>query len=258
MRRRTALLFLLVSTSRAFEFPNPFGARKVSSGIVSSTKVLEQQLLQQIQGTANGKTATPDQQQAVLTTVAQMEASFKPPENLLSDQDTALRLLDGPWYLQYTSPSQVGDADQFPDAWKPQYQDQENVETRQFQAQGSVSAAGITVDTSQRVVVQNLDVTASRVSNQIQLDWGEVYVAGSFRPSSLVPNRAVVAFDTAVLTLQNGFEVRLDFAFAALALLRGGNRDNGWLETTYCSDQMRVGRGNKGTLFVLTKEPLVL
>ena len=33
------------------------------------------------------------------------------------------------------------------------------------------------------------------------------------------------------------------------------SRENGWLETTYVDEQWRIGRGNKGTLFILTRDP---
>jgi len=43
------------------------------------------------------------------------------------------------------------------------------------------------------------------------------------------------------------------FIFSLVALARG-TKDNGWLETTFVSDRIRIGRGNKGTMFVLTRE----
>jgi hypothetical protein len=48
--------------------------------------------------------------------------------------------------------------------------------------------------------------------------------------------------------------INLGFLFPALAFLRGGTKDNGWLETTYLDSDLRIGRGNKGTLFVLTRD----
>jgi hypothetical protein len=42
--------------------------------------------------------------------------------------------------------------------------------------------------------------------------------------------------------------------FDAIAVLRGGITDNGWLETAYLDSDLRIGRGNKGTLFILTRD----
>jgi hypothetical protein len=80
-----------------------------------------------------------------------------------------------------------------------------------------------------------------------------VEVGGSFRVSDTVPNRAVVAFDTCEIAFNSGIRLNLGFLFSALAVIRG-TKDSGWLETTYLDGNMRVGRGNKGTLFVLTRD----
>jgi PAP_fibrillin len=208
----------------------------------------------------------------VIEKVRRLELDAPAPEDLLSDASKAKRLLDGTWYLQYTSPSQVEDADRFPDSWKPEFADEgeSRIETKPFVAQGSVSAAGIRVDTADRVVKQIFDVDNSSVENVIYLDWGRVRVAGTFRPSTTVPRRAVVTFDTALIRIGkgngadgdendddadgNGFTVNLGFFFSILAAIRGSN-ENGWLETTFVDDDIRIGRGNKGTLFVLTRDP---
>lgn len=141
------------------------------------------------------------------------------------------------------------------DSWKPEFASEgiSNIETRQYQAKGTVSAAGITVDTSNRVVTQCLDVTNSVVTNEVGLDWGQVCVAGPFRPSEMVPNRAIVAFNRVSITVGKSLTLELGFLFDILAALRG-SKDTGWLETTYIDEDMRIGRGNKGTMFVLTRE----
>lgn len=103
---------------------------------------------------------------------------------------------------------------------------------------------------------QIIDVKNSQIANEVGLDFGSVRVAGSFRQSDTSPRRAVVAFDEAKITLDQlgGLELNLGFIFAALALVRG-TKDSGWLETTFVDDDVRIGRGNKGTMFVLTKDP---
>lgn len=136
------------------------------------------------------------------------------------------------------------------------------IETRPFQAKGSVSAAGVVVDTSNKLVLQILDVTNRKVTNQVNFDWGKVVVSGTFRQSPTIANRAIVAFDTAdisfsVPNVDQGFIVSLGWVFTVIAAFRNGNRDNGWLETTYVDSTLRLGCGNKGTMFILTREPTI-
>jgi hypothetical protein len=154
--------------------------------------------------------------------------------------------------LQYTSPSQVGDSDAFPDAWKPAVAEK-NVNRRPFEARGSISAQGISVDTSNRVVTQTIDTDNARVTNDIELDWGSVQVSGAFAVSPMVSNRVLVTFDTALINVINGPSLNLGFVFAVLSFIRR-TKVNGWLETTFVDADMRIGRGDKGTMFVLTRD----
>jgi len=87
----------------------------------------------------------------------------------------------------------------------------------------------------------------------VNLDFGQVTLGGIFRPSPNVYNRAIISFREARITLNNGFVVDIGFLFSILAIVRG-TKDNGWLETTYLGEDMRLGRGNKGTMFVLTRD----
>jgi hypothetical protein len=211
--------------------------------------------LQAVSFTNNGKTATPEQQATTLQLVRKLETESPPSSEILSDPKES-KILDGTWYLQYTSPSEVGGAENFPDAWKPEKNGElvPSLENQTFEAQGSISAGGIQVDTSNKVVKQIFDIAASRVINDVALDWGRVCVAGGFRQSSKIPNRAIVSFDTCELILNNGLKLNFNFLFAILAIVRQ-TRDLGWLETTFIDEEMRIGRGNKGTMFVLTRDP---
>ena len=183
-----------------------------------------------------------------------METTAPAPDTILS---TDAALIDGTWYLQYTSPSDiVGDVDN--NAWKPvdAQEGDTKIETRQFTGgTGAVSAQGIKVETANRVVKQSIDAATARVTNEITLDWGDVTVAGSFRASRSVPYRAVVAFDTADIMVASKFKVSLGWLFDVIAATKGGIRENGWLETTFIDEDIRIGRGNKGTMFVLTRDP---
>ncbi len=128
-----------------------------------------------------------------------------------------------------------------------------NIDTRKANIKGSVRAAGITVETSNRVTTQIINVANQRIQNNVDQDFGTITVEGSFRASETVGTRAIVAFDKADIVFGNGFVLSLGFLFSILAALRGSN-DSGWLETTFVDEDIRIGRGNKGSLFILTRD----
>eukprot|EP00555_Chaetoceros_dichaeta_P002052 CAMPEP_0198248884 /NCGR_PEP_ID=MMETSP1447-20131203/545_1 /TAXON_ID=420782 /ORGANISM="Chaetoceros dichaeta, Strain CCMP1751" /LENGTH=298 /DNA_ID=CAMNT_0043933375 /DNA_START=43 /DNA_END=939 /DNA_ORIENTATION=+ len=226
-------------------------------------------LLESISNTNSGKTATTEQQRSILSQVRQIETSNPPPSTLFTDK-TQIEKLDGVWFLKYTSPSSIDDDDDDADddgadeekgeeddeQWTPTIAEDSKIETRQIRMQGSVSAAGITVDVSNKDTRQifNFDSDGEvTVSNEVELDFGMVVVGGGVRPSDLVYNRLIVSFTICQLILKNGFILDLGFLFAILSIVRG-TPDAGWLETTYVDDDIRLGRGNKGTMFILTRE----
>lgn len=258
------LISLMVSASptAAFEFPTlpSFFTPPSKSPSLGKKKAA---LLEAISNTQNGKTASAETQAAVLRMVRDIELEAPPAEDLLSNPEEAVKL-DGVWYLQYTSPSEVEEtangADD--DAWTPvdAAEGDSNIPTNadgKFQARGSVAAGGLVVDTSDRPVLQTFDVANGLVANDVTLpNNARVSVGGRFRPSDVVPNRAIVAFTSARVTVEvfgRPLTLTLDPVFQVLELVRG-TADNGWLETTHVSDDVRIGRGNKGTMFVLTRE----
>lgn len=207
----------------------------------------ESQLLQAISNTGYGKDADLDTQAKVLSIVRRMEKSAPPSPTLLSNPDEA-KILDGAWYLQYTAPSEIEGGDE--DKWVAvdAAEGETNIETRQFKQAGAVSGGGIKVDASKSPAKQSIDVENSRVMNEIMAGIGQVTVGGSFRQSTSVPNRAIVAFDTAKIG-----PIDIGFLFDIRAAIQG-SKESGWLEVTYISKDLRIGRGNKGSLFVLTRD----
>jgi PAP_fibrillin len=112
------------------------------------------------------------------------------------------------------------------------------------------------VDTSNRVVQQIFDMTTSSVYNRVELDFGIIGRAGgTFTQSSSVANRAIVSFNEASITFtkNGGFVIDLGWIFSIIGTIRN-SKDNGWLETTFLDSDMRIGRGNKGTMFILTRD----
>ncbi len=251
------VLTIIFGSARAFNFPaipifNPPSKSVVDRG--GAGRKNEVQLLQTIRNTGNGKNADIEKQVRVLSIVRQMETLTPPSPTLLSNLTEAKSLLDGEWYLQYTAPSEI-DGVHSDDKWVAMdaSEGESNIETRQFNTAGSVSGGGIPVDASNAVAVQSFDVENSRVKNVITTGFGVVTVGGTYSQSASSPLRAVVAFDTAKIGLSIGPTVDLSFLFDIRAAVKG-SRNAGWLETTYISKDVRIGRGNKGSVFILTRD----
>ena len=186
---------------------------------------------------------------AIASLFAALERACPAPEDLLDDPSG----LDGPWDLEWTVAQRTGDddaalaagAEGAVNAFVP----------------GAVNASGVTVDAERaRNVVQRFDVGAARVANEVDVTpWLRLIVAGPYAPTG-VARRASVKFDTLELRLAGGRANPLDGAtvlrtglpFEWLYRLRPDEKES-WLETTVLSPRVRLGRGNKGSLFVLTR-----
>lgn len=257
MKRSILIALTTIGHSGAFNLPGLSNIFKPSSPTAgASLGSDESQLLQLISNTGNGKDADIETQARVLSLARSMETRATPSSTLLVNLDEAKKL-DGDWYLQYTAPSEIDGAELDGDQWvaiNASEGDSPNIETRRYGKAGSVSGGGIPVDASSTSALQRFDIGESRVMNEIGTGIGRVTVGGSYRQSDTVPLRAVVAFDTARIALDVGFTVDLSFLFDIRAAIKGGSKDTGWLETTYLSDDVRIGRGNKGSLFILTRD----
>jgi hypothetical protein len=251
---KAALLFAAFVPVQSFNLPNIFKPPALNLPKKTNNNApKESDLLETISFTGNGKNADLETQTRVLKMVRSLETTYPTSPTLLSNAEEA-KILDGDWYLQYTQPCELENVDD-DDQWVPvsASEGESRIETRQFNAGGSVTAAGVTVDASGNIPKQSFDIEKSRVQNEIVTGIGQVTVAGTFRQSKAVPQRAVVAFDTAKIALNVGPTVDLSFLFAIRKALKGTG-EAGWVETTYCSEEMRIGRGNKGSLFILTRD----
>lgn len=236
---------------RAFNLPNLLVPPTNGASVFSSRQNdLERGLLLTISGTQNGKTADEPTQERVLSIVKELETTFAPKETLLTNPKDA-EILDGDWWLQFTM-----NDDSF--SVVDGSEGDSKITTKQFKkdAQGSISAGGIKVDNDNsggNPARQSFDVANGRVVNEIETGIGLVTVGIAFRPSTSVPRRALAAFDTGKIATKVGISISLDWIFDLRAKIKG-SKESGWLETTYVSPSMRLGRGNKGSVFVLTRD----
>ncbi|MEA5466350.1 PAP/fibrillin family protein [Leptothoe sp. PORK10 BA2] len=188
-------------------------------------------LLNAIAPTNRGLLTSPEQQQAILTQVARLEACNPTPSPL-----TATDLLNGNWQLLYTTSSELLGIDRFP-----------------LLTLGNI--------------YQWVDMAQQRIYNLAEIKsvlGGLVSVTATFEAVS--EKRVNVQFDRAIFGLQATLGYQNPSQFIATLqqttkfnLIKGidftinSNRAPGWLEITYLDDTMRIGRGNQGSTFVLCK-----
>jgi len=245
------IAFNLPGLTNIFKPQTPTQTSSNSNSIANNND--EQLLLNAVSNTSNGKNADIETQSRVLSIVRRLETKSTPSSTLLSNPQESQQQLDGVWYLQYTAPSEIEGLDLNDDKWVAiDASEDKNIETKQFKKAGSVSGGGIPVSNSG--AQQIFDIANTRVTNKVTTKLGLVTVGGTFRQSTKVPLRAIVAFDTAKLELNVGPTIDLSFLFDIRAVVQNGDKESGWLETTYLSGDVRIGRGNKGSMFVLTRD----
>lgn len=188
------------------------------------------ELLEAIAGKNRGLLASEQERQAILVAIARLEG-YNPTPRPTEEAS----LLDGDWRLLYTTSRGILGLDQVP-----------------FLKLGQV--------------YQCIRAAESKVYNIAEVYGlpyleGLVSVAASFTPVS--PNRVTVKFERSVLGLQRlvGYQSpaaliqQLESEQRLTAIdFRLENRDQqGWLDITYLDHDLRIGRGNEGNVFVLTK-----
>ncbi|MEG4988132.1 PAP/fibrillin family protein [Microcoleus sp. BR0-C5] len=188
-------------------------------------------LLEIIAGKNRGLLATPSDKQAILSAIAQLE-DYNPTSRPVE----AAELLNGDWRLLYTSSSDLLNLDAFP-----------------LVKLGSI--------------YQSIRAKESKIYNIAELYGlpyleGIVSVAARFQPTS--ERRVQVKFERSIVGLSRliGYESPGKFIdeiesgkkFAAVDFGLDTREQQGWLDITYLDKDLRIGRGNKDSVFVLTKE----
>ncbi|NEP48631.1 MAG: fibrillin [Moorea sp. SIO3C2] len=189
------------------------------------------ELLEAIAGKNRGLLASKTDKTAILAAVTQLEGR-NPTPRPLEAQD----LLDGNWRLLYTTSQELLNLDGFP-----------------LVQLGQIYQCVRTSDTK----IYNI----AELSGIPYLE-GVVSVCASFEPVSQC--RVNVRFERSIIGLQsflsyssaNDFieQIEAGKRFPAIDFPINSDNQEGWLEITYLDDDLRIGRGNQGSLFVLTKK----
>ncbi|NEO70649.1 PAP/fibrillin family protein [Moorena sp. SIO3H5] len=189
------------------------------------------ELLEAIAGKNRGLLASKTDKTAILAAVTQLEGRNPTPRPL-----EAPDLLDGNWRLLYTTSQELLNIDGFP-----------------LLQLGQIYQCVRTSDTK----IYNI----AELSGIPYLE-GVVSVCASFEPVSQC--RVNVRFERSIIGLQrllsyssaNDFidQIEAGKKFPAIDVPINSDNQQGWLEITYLDNDLRIGRGNQGSLFVLTKK----
>ena len=187
-------------------------------------------LIDAIALTDRGLLATQAQKQTILAAIANLE-DFNPTPRPVE----ASNLLNGDWRLLYTTSKALLNLDRLP-----------------FCKLGQIYQC-IRVDTAS---VYNI----AEISGLPYLS-GLVSVAAKFEPVS--DRRVQVKFERSIIGLQRLIEynspvtfiqqIEAGRKFPAIDVAIKSDQQQGWLDITYIDNDLRIGRGNEGSVFVLSK-----
>ncbi len=190
-------------------------------------------LLAAIAGKNRGILATATDRQAILAAITELESRNPHPRPLT----TAVDLLAGNWRLLYTSSQSLLGIDRIPllnlaniyQCIRPLTSSIYNIAEVTSLIPGTSGLVAIVADFT--------PVNESRVN--VQFNRSLIGFQGLVNYSD--PDRLIAAIETGQ-------------KFTALDLkIERQNKEPAWLEVTYLDDTLRIGRGNEGNVFVLTK-----
>lgn len=189
------------------------------------------ELLEAIAGKNRGLLANEIDNVRVLSAIQQLEDSNPTPQPL-----KAKELLEGDWRLLYTTSKGILGLDRFP-----------------LFKLGQIYQS-----------IRTSEAKIYNIAEIIGLPWleGLVSVTATFEPVS--ERRVNVIFERSIIGLQRFFgynspskfveQIEAGKKFLPLDFKIGNREQKGWLDITYLDRDMRIGRGNEGNVFVLTKE----
>ena len=187
------------------------------------------ELMGAIAGKNRGLLATEQDKQAILIAIAQLEDRNPTPRPV-----EAYDLLDGNWRLLYTTSKSLLNIDALP-----------------LLKLGQIYQC-----------IRAKTASVYNIAEVYGLPYLEGLVSVTARFEPLSQQRIQVKFERSIFGLHRliGYQSPADFIqqiemgkkFAAIDISL--NRDQqGWLDITYLDDNLRLGRGNEGSVYVLTK-----
>ncbi|VEP13733.1 PAP fibrillin family protein [Hyella patelloides LEGE 07179] len=193
------------------------------------------ELLEAIAGKNRGLLASEIDNVRVLSAIQQLEDNNPTPRPIAAND-----LLEGDWRLLYTTSKGILGLDRFP-----------------LFKLGQIYQC-----------IRTAEARVYNIAEVVGLPFleGIVSVGAKFEPIS--EKRINVMFERSIIGLQRFFNYKSPDSF--IKQIESGkkflpidfrieNRDRqGWLDITYLDEDMRIGRGNEGNVFVLTREKTAL
>ena len=188
------------------------------------------QLLATLAGTNRGLLASASVQQAVLAAIAHLET-----QNPIPKPMAHLEQLDGNWRLLYTTSQQLLGFERLP-------------LVRVGQIYQCIQATSLTLcNLIELDIAPALEAIVAVTASLTPVS--EQRVEANFKGSVIGLKRLLKHQSLEALITQLGSEE----ALPALRLRFNEQRQAGWLDTTYLDADLRIGRGNRDSVFVLTK-----
>ncbi|KAL2652512.1 hypothetical protein R1flu_020640 [Riccia fluitans] len=221
---------------RRFRVPSAkYGGAETSSESVSASdstiEDVKRAVMQSVSNTNRGKNTTYQQRQGILKQLEELEAL-----NPASDPVNS-PLFSGRWALLYTSPVDEKTADKYA-----------GTEEGPFLARVKPAAFGTV---KQKRSVQVIDSAAGVAENIAYFSFfganGNLNIRGSVTPAPPKPEGAVrvnVTFESFVLTIGKWRSPSVSLSWI---------KPQGWVDTTFLDSTMRIGRGDKGSIFISTR-----
>ena len=187
-------------------------------------------LLRAIAGKNRGLKATEMDKQSILIAVTQLETLNPNPR-----PTEASELLEGDWQLLYTTSQGLLGIDRFPLFQLGQiYQ---CIRTRDTKIYNIAEIYGLPLLEGLVSVSANLEVTSER-RVQVKFD------------RSITGLQRLLSYQSPATFIQ---QIESGKKFAALDFPLDSDTQQGWLDITYLDRNLRIGRGNEGSVFVLAK-----
>jgi PAP_fibrillin len=196
--------------------------------------MLKAKLIAAIANKNRGILTTAIERQAILAEIATLESHNPHPRPLT----TAIDLLAGDWRLLYTSSQSLLGIDKFPLVQLGTIYQCIRPTTNAIYNIAEVSSIIPGLNGIVSIVATFTAVSESRVN--VQFNRSVIGLQKMINYST--PDRLITAI-----------EAGQKFTAIDLPITRKADRAPAWLEVTYLDESLRIGRGNEGSVFVLTK-----